>query len=159
MTAFNVTRYALLALVAASLGTGGVRTWRLSGAGDTNAAVSVSLPADGLVVINFHGSVRCATCQEIGKEAHAVVEKDFASELQNGRMTWQVINYDEPAYRHYVQDYGLVSSTVVVVRREHGRDAAWRRLDAVWDHVFDSPAMNAYLRREITQVSTTAATP
>lgn len=159
MSAFNLTRYALLALVAVSLGTWAVRTWRPAGAGDSGAIVSESLPADGVVVINFHGATRCATCQEIGKEAHALVEKDFASELQSGRMTWQVINFDEPANRHYVQDYGLVSSTVVVVRREHGRDATWRRLDAVWDHVFDAPAMNNYLRREITQVSATAATP
>ena len=159
MNAFNLTRYALLALVAVSLGTWAVRTWRLAGAGDSSAIVSGALPADGVLVINFHGVTRCATCQEIGKEAQAVVEKDFASDLQSGRMTWQVINFDAPANRHYVQDYGLVSSTVVVVRREHGRDAAWRRLDAVWDHVFDAPAMNNYLRREITQVSTTAATP
>jgi len=159
MNAFNLTRYALLALVAVSLGTWVVRTWRMAGAGDSSAAASISLPADGVVVINFHGATRCATCQEIGKEAHALVEKDFADDLQSGRMTWQVINFDEPAHRYYVQDYGLVSSTVVVVRREHGRNAAWRRLDAVWDHVFDVPAMNAYLRREIAQVSANAATP
>ena len=159
MNAFNLTRYALLALVAVSLGAWAVRTWSSSGSGDSSAVVSKPLPADGVVVINFHGATRCASCEEIGKEANAVVEKDFASDLQSGRMTWQVINYDEPANRHYVQDYGLVSSTVVVVRREGGRDAVWRRLDAVWDHVFDAPAMNAYLRREITQISTTAATP
>jgi hypothetical protein len=157
MNAFNLTRYALLTLVAVSLGTWAVRTWRPAGIGNSSAIVSEALPADGVVVINFHGATRCATCQEIGKEAHAVVEKDFASDLQSGRMTWHVINYDEPANRHFVQDYGLVSSTVVVVRREHGRDAVWRRLDAVWDHVFDAPAMNNYLRREITQVSTAAA--
>lgn len=153
MNAFNLTRYALLALVAVSLGTWAVRTSR------PGAIASAALPADGMVVINFHGATRCATCEEISKEAHALVEKDFADDLQNGRMTWQVINYDEPAHRHYVQDYGLVSSTVVVVRREHGRDATWRRLDAVWDHVFDAPAMDNYLRREIAQVSAAAATP
>jgi hypothetical protein len=159
MNPFNLTRYALLALVAVSLGTWAVRTWRPAGGSAATVAASAALPADGVVVINFHGATRCATCQEIGKEARALVETDFASELQSGRMSWQVIDFDEPANRHYVQDYGLVSSTVVVVRREHGRDATWRRLDAVWDHVFDAPAMNDYLRREITQVSATAATP
>ncbi len=159
MNTFNLTRYALLTLVAVSLGTWAVRTWRPAGGSVANAALSEALPADGVVVINFHGTTRCASCEEIGKEAHAVVEKDFASDLQSGRMKWQVVNYDEPANRHYVQDYGLVSSTVVVVRREGGRDVVWRRLDAVWDHVFDAPAMNSYLRREITQVSTAAAAP
>jgi hypothetical protein len=156
MSSFNLTRYALLALVAVSLGTWGVRTWRTAG---VNAAAGDSLPSDGLVVINFHGANRCNACREIGTETHEFLEKNFASDLQSGRMTWHVINFDEPAYHHYVKDYGLVTSTIVVVRREHGHDAAWRRLDAVWDHVFEIPAMDDYLGREIARISTHAATP
>ena len=156
MTVFNLTRYALLALVAVSLGTWGMRTWRSAG---DSATVSASLPSDGLAVINFHGANRCNACREIGKETHDFLEKNFASDLKSGRITWHVINFDEPAYHHYVKDYGLVTSTVVVVRREHGHDVAWRRLDAVWDHVFEVPAMGDYLRREIAQVSASAATP
>jgi hypothetical protein len=156
MTAFNLTRYALLALVALSLGTWGVRTWRPI---EVNATAGDSLPSDGLVVINFHGATRCNTCREIGRETRDFLGKSFAGDLKNGRMTWRVINFDEPAYHHYVKDYGLVTSTVVVVRREHGHDAAWRRLDAVWDHVFEVSAMDDYLGREIAQVSASPATP
>jgi hypothetical protein len=156
MTLFNLTRYGLLALVAVSLGTWGVRTW---GSAGVKTSVSDSLPSDGLAVINFHGATRCNACREIGTETHDFLEKNFASDLKSGRMTWHVINFEEPAYHHYVKDYGLVASTVVVVRREHGHDAAWRRLDAVWDHVFEVPAMDDYLRREIAQVSRSPVNP
>jgi hypothetical protein len=46
--AFNITRYALLVLVAVSLGTWGVRTWNSAHA----AGGGEVLPADGIVVVN-----------------------------------------------------------------------------------------------------------
>ena len=147
--AFNITRYALLLLVAISLGTWGVRTWNSAYA----AGGGESLPADGIVVVNFHPAARCNACRQIGKEAQAVVETGFAADLKSGRMNWRVINFEEPANKHFVQDYGLTTSTVVVTRREGGRDVEWQRLDAVWDHLYEGPAMRAYLKEHIAAVS------
>lgn len=147
--AFNITRYALLLLVAISLGTWGVRTWNSAhAAGDGEA-----LPADGIIVVNFHPATRCNACRQIGTEAQAVVETGFAADLKSGRMNWRVINFEEPANKHFVQDYGLTTSTIVVTRREGGRDVEWQRLDAVWDHLFEGPAMRAYLKEHIAAVS------
>jgi hypothetical protein len=147
--AFNITRYALLTLVVVSLGTWGVRTWNsvhAAGGGDV-------LPSDGIVVVNFHPAIRCNACREIGTKAQAVVETDFAADLKSGRMSWRVINYEEPTNKHFLQDYGLTTSTVVVTRREGGRDVEWQRLDAVWDHLFEGPAMGAYLKEHIAALS------
>lgn len=145
----QLTRYALLALVAVSLGTWGVRTWT---SGKTTADGDL-LPPEGVVVVNFHGANRCNACREIGAEAQAVVEKDFAAEVKSGRMNWRVINFEAPGNQHFVEDYGLTASTIVVTRREGGRDAEWQRLDAVWDHLFEGPAMRAYLNEHIAQVT------
>lgn len=148
---WQLARIALLTLVVVSLGAWAMRTFRAEA-----APASKALPADGVVVINFHAAIRCNGCREIGRTAQKVVETDFADALKSGRMTWQVINFEEPGHKHFVKDYGIVSSTVVVVRREHGRDATWRRLDAVWDHLFDEPSMSRYLREEIGQVAAVA---
>jgi hypothetical protein len=153
--AFNLTRYALLTLVAVSLGAWSVRMWT-SAHDRTSGDV---LPADGLVVVNFHGAVRCNGCREIGKEAQAVVETDFGGDLKSGRMNWRVINFEAPANKHFIQDYGLTTSTLVLVRREHSRDVEWQRLDAVWDHLFDGPAMRSFLKQHITQLSSKTVAP
>ncbi len=147
--AFNLTRYALLTLVAVSLGTWGVRTFssaRATGGGE-------ALPADGIVVVNFHPATRCNACREIGTEAQAVVEGGFGAELKSGAMHWRVINFEVYANKHFIKDYGLTTSTIVVVRRKDGRDVEWRRLDAVWDHLFEGPAMRAYLQEQITALN------
>jgi hypothetical protein len=67
-------------------------------------------------------------------------------------MNWRVINFEEPANKHLIQDYGLTTSTVVVVRRKAGRDVTWQRLDAVLDHLFEGPVMRAYLKEHIDQL-------
>ena len=117
--AFNLTRYGLLTLVAVSLGTWSVRTFSSAHA----TGVGEMLPAEGIVVINFHAATRCNACREIGTAAHTVVEKDFGDQLKSGRMTWRVINFEAPANKHFVQDYGITSSTVVVVEE---------RMAAMW---------------------------
>ena len=141
----NPVRYALLALVAVSLGTWGVRTFLPARAADGGQV----LPADGLVVVNFHAAIRCNGCREIDRETQALMESEFATALTSGRLRHVVINFGDPANKHFVKDYGLTTSTVVVTRRAGGRDIEWRRLDAVWDHLYQGPAMRAYLREQI----------
>jgi hypothetical protein len=75
--AFNLTRFALLTLVAVSLGTWSVRTFSSAHA----VGVGESLPADGIVVVNFHAATRCNACREIGTEAQTVVETNFGDDL------------------------------------------------------------------------------
>jgi hypothetical protein len=147
--AFNLTRYALLTLVALSLGTWGVRTFSPA----HEAGNGEALPFNGIVVVNFHAAIRCNACQEIGTEAKAVVETSFGDELKSGLMNWRVINFEEPTNKHFIQDYGLTTSTVVVMRRKDGRDVEWRRLDAVWDHLFEGPVMRTYLKEQIDQLT------
>lgn len=147
--ALNLTRYVLLTLVALSLGTWGVRTFSSAHA----EGVAEVLPADGIVVVNFHSAKRCNACREIGTQAQALMETDFADGLKAGSVHWRVINFEEPANKDFIRDYGLTTSTVVVVCRESGRDVSFQRLDAVWDHLFEGPAMRAYLKEHIAQTA------
>lgn len=143
----NLVRYGLLALVAVSLGTWAVRTFFPARAADGGQV----LPADGLVVVNFHAAIQCNGCREIDRETQTVMESEFSDALKSGRIRHAVINFEDPANKHFIQDYGLSTSTVVVTRRRNGRDAAWQRLDAVWNHLYDDPAMRAYLKAHINQ--------
>jgi hypothetical protein len=43
-------------------------------------------------------------------------------------------------------DYCLTTSTAVVVRRRERRDFEWWRLDDLGKHVFEGPAIRAYLK-------------
>lgn len=81
--------------------------------------------------------------------AQEVVQQQFATELQRGRAQWLELDYDEPRNEHYKQDYELVTSSVVVVRRAAGKDVSYQRLDEVWQLVHDEPAFRSYVQQAV----------
>lgn len=155
MNSTSILRAALLSLVAASLGTWAVRTFRdtpvAEPATHEPAAPKPALIADGVAVVNFHGSVRCPTCLGIGSLSQAVVAEEFAGAIDEGRLAWSSIDFDEPGNTHYKDDYDLYSSNVVIVWREHGADVGWKGLDDVWTHYGDEPAFRAYVRAAVSE--------
>lgn len=106
------------------------------------------LPADGLVAIYFHGDIRCPTCQTIEAYSREAIHQNFADELANGQLIWQVINYEETQNAHFAKEYEIAAPTVVLVKRAAGRDARWQNLGRVWELVGDKPAFVEYIAAE-----------
>lgn len=144
MNAKTMTRIVLLGIVGIAVGAWAMKEFGPSTVGDTKAVSSV-IRADGVSVINFHSTKRCRTCIRIGDLAKKTMYEEFADEEKAGKVRWEQLNYDEPANAHYVKDYELVSSTVLVTLWKDGKEVKWNRLDAVWDHVGDEPVFRAYV--------------
>lgn len=120
-----------------------LRSVRSAQAGGNAPAIA----GDKVLVYYVHGTIRCITCNNIEKLAHEIVQKDFASDLQAGRIEWRMANFqtDEDLARRY----DIVSSTVVLVKVSQGREVQSRKLNDVWILVDDPPAFNAYVTSEI----------
>lgn len=101
---------------------------------DTAAAAPAAVPADTVAVTYFHGSKRCKTCMAIESQTKAAVEAVFASEIAAGRVLFRSVNIEEAANAHFVRDYGLTFSTVVVSRGD-----THERLDNVWQLIRGTP--------------------
>jgi hypothetical protein len=102
-----------------------------------------------LVAYYFHGTLRCPTCLKMEQYAREAIEETFASDVQSGRVQWQAVNYDESANEHFVKDYGLVASSLVIVSGEAVASDVWRRLDRVWDLNGDEQAFKNYVIDEV----------
>jgi hypothetical protein len=146
MNAKSVIRIILLAVIGIAVG-----SWAMKEFGPARAVTGTIRP-DGVSVINFHGEKRCRTCIGIGGLAKKTIDDAFAGGEQAGKVHWEKINYDEPANAHFVKDYSLVSSTVLVTLWKNGREVKWKRLDAVWDHVGDEPAFRAYILQNVREL-------
>ncbi len=105
-------------------------------------------PAEGLVVYYFDGDFHCRTCDSFETFTREVLQSDFASELRQGRLQWQVVNVDRPPERHFVRDYALISRTIVLATFHQGRQVRWRKLDRIWDLVDDQRRFKQYIRDE-----------
>jgi hypothetical protein len=97
----------------------------------------------------FHGNFRCATCKKIEQYSREALETNFDQQLKSGAVVFQPINIDKPENQHFVQDYRLVTKSLVLVKFENGKQTAWKNLPAVWQNVGDQQAFFQYVKKEV----------
>lgn len=152
MTWKAVVRGMLLSFVVASLGFTVLKEAGLAGAAnlrqegkDRTAAPEVR---DGVIAYYFHGTKRCNTCRTIERLSREAIESGFPEALMSSALDVREVNTDEPAHQHFIEDFDLVGSTLVLVEVREGRTVRHRVLDEVWNLVADSEALIAYVQDE-----------
>ena len=102
-----------------------------------------------VIAYYFYGDVRCATCRAIEAYSREAIELAFSSELKAGTLQWRTVNVQEPGNGHFVDDYKLVTRSLVLVDVSSGGPGAWKNLDAVWSLVRNKEAFQKYVRDEV----------
>ena len=99
-----------------------------------------------LVAYYFHGNVRCMTCRTIEAYAKEAVQTGFPEALSDGRLEFRVVNVEEPANEHFVQDYQLTTRSVVLVQFADGKQEQWKNLPQVWQLVHNKQTFLKYIQ-------------
>jgi hypothetical protein len=102
-----------------------------------------------VVLYYFHGARRCNTCRSIEAFAQQAVEGKFGDALESGALQWKVVNVDEPANEHYLTDFNLVGSSLVLVEMKGEEVARHEVLQEVWTLVRDEPRFVEYVQRSV----------
>jgi hypothetical protein len=102
-----------------------------------------------VTVYYFHTNTRCSTCIKIEAYSKEAIEQGFANELKNGALEMRVINYEQPENKHFMQDYKLVSKSLVLVNTVNGKQAEWTNLKMVWQLTGHKDAFLNYVRKEV----------
>jgi hypothetical protein len=122
----------------------------IAAASDGEAASQVA--DDALMVYYFHG-VRCATCRAAESNARATLEAEYAAQLENGEVIWEVLDYvTDPAAKAMAKDFDVIAATIVLVRMKDGKIDIWNRLDRILSLAEDKPALSAYLQDEVNEM-------
>jgi len=77
------------------------------------------------------------------------VEGGFGKELKDGRVVWRLVNIDEPANRHYIDDYQLYAKSVIVADVRGGDEVRWKNLMKVWQLTGDKELFIKYIQDEV----------
>ncbi len=136
----------LVATIAAFLGVAALVT-ATTAAGD-GAAPAAATTGTGTIVYYFHGNARCTTCKTIEAYADEAVHAAFGEDLDDGTLQWRVVNIDEPANRHFIQDFQLVTRSVVLAEYRDGKVVRSKNLDQVWQLVRDKQRFVDYVQDE-----------
>ena len=117
------------------------------------AASSPSIPAQNntdnhIKAYYFHGNFRCVSCKKIEKYSREAIETYFDKQLKNGKLTFQTINTDKPENKHFIQDYQLVTKSLVIVEYKDGKQVKWQNLEKVWQHLNNKDVFFNYVKTE-----------
>jgi hypothetical protein len=102
-----------------------------------------------VIAYYFHTNTRCSTCVKIEQYSHEAIEQGFPNELKNGTLEMRVVNYEQPENRHFIQDYKLVSKSLVLVNTVDGKQTKWTNLKLVWQLTGHKDAFLNYVRKEV----------
>ncbi|HNR31901.1 MAG TPA: nitrophenyl compound nitroreductase subunit ArsF family protein [Candidatus Hydrogenedentes bacterium] len=100
-------------------------------------------------VYYFHRTQRCSTCLGIESHTEAVLRDRFAPELGQGALTWAPCNVDEPRHEHFVRDFELLFSGVIIAEEQDGKILRWKNLEDVWKLAHEPEKLRDYLTTEI----------
>jgi len=102
-----------------------------------------------VVAYYFHGNVRCTTCRTIEQYSHDAIHEYFAKELGSGRLEFRPVNVEEPGNKHFIQDYQLVTRSLVLSLVSDDKETKWKNLADVWKLVRDKERFFQYVRDEV----------
>ena len=106
--------------------------------------------ADQVLVVYFlHGRARCKSCKIIEAFGKKALEEGFPDEMKSGRIIWRDIDMDEPENKHFVQDYQIISISLVLSDTEGGEQKRWKNLDEVWNLFSNESAFVGYVQEEV----------
>ena len=102
-----------------------------------------------VIVFYFHGNFRCYTCKRIEQLTVKAVTEAFSDEIKKGVVELQVLNVEDPQYRHFINDYQLYTRSVVVSDFRQGKQKRWKNLQKVWELVHNEEAFGKYIKQEV----------
>ena len=97
----------------------------------------------------FHTTKRCASCYKIETYSKEAIDNGFADAISKGQIEWKMVNTDEPANKHFVEDYQLFTKSLVLVETKDGQQVRWKLCGKVWEYLNDKPKFMAYVQKEV----------
>jgi hypothetical protein len=106
-------------------------------------------PAHQVIVYYFHTTRRCETCRNFEAYTQELLKDYFPFELEKGTIVFRVVNTDLSENRHFIDEYQLITKSVVLADVREGKQVRWKNLARIWELAHDKDAFVKYVRGEI----------
>jgi hypothetical protein len=105
-------------------------------------------PQHKLIAYYFHRTQRCSTCLKMEAYAEDALRAGFPEAFTSGELEWRAVNIELPKNEHFIQEYELAASALVMAWFENGEQKQWRDLGRVWELVGEELEFKAYVEGE-----------
>lgn len=100
---------------------------------------------DGYYVVLFRGSSYCPTCDIMQDLTTKLMDKEPAMK----DVDFKVINFELPGNEHYLFDYDLYTTSIVLIEQRDGLTARWKNLYDSWEKAEKSDDYDGYIVSEV----------
>jgi hypothetical protein len=114
-----------------------------------NKADSTQEPEVTVTAYYFHRSHRCRTCLAIERNAHDAIKWYYSKELERGKLRFIPLDMEDSENQHFVKDYQLYTSSLVLVKSRNGKQEKWENLQEVWLLVRDMEKFYKYVKENV----------
>jgi len=104
-----------------------------------------------VIVYYFHPTARCVTCLNIENYTHETVDSKFLKEQKDKILYFRSVNIEDSLNEHFVNDFKLTSSSVILVMYEGKKETGWKNLEKVWALEKDRESFSLYIKIELQQ--------
>jgi hypothetical protein len=118
---------------------------------DTKTPDSTAAPPDKLTIYYFHTNYRCWTCNQFERLTKEVLNEDYAERLSSGVVDFKAINVEEDNNKHFIQEYRLVTKSLILSLEGQAKELEWKNLDQIWALARDAEKFKSYVRKGINQ--------
>ena len=106
-------------------------------------------PFHHLEIFYFMTNNRCVSCHKIETFTRYTLKKDFSKELNNGLISFKMVNIQKPQNKHFINDFALYTKSVVVVEKKGDKIIHWKNLGNVWKVLSGKEIFEKYEKKEI----------
>ena len=108
-----------------------------------------SLNNDQVVIYYFHRKFRCQSCEVLEQTLQNTITVKYADQFGTGRLAMCVVNLDDPENRYFLDEFEILSNSVVIVRKKSGAVSNFKTLETIWGVSEDSEAISHLLILEM----------
>jgi len=119
--------------------------------GSGEAAAAAGDTGQKIIAFYFHGHKRCQTCLSIEAYAREALESGFPEALKKGRLEWRAVNMEEQSNQHYVDEYQLSFSSLILSSSNGKQDSKWKNLNEIWPLVHNKEEFIKYVQEETSE--------
>lgn len=102
-----------------------------------------------LMAYYFHPTARCVTCRNIEAYSYEAIQE--WEEKNKKKVIWNELNIEDSVNEHYVDEYSLQFSSLVIVKYVGGNKDKWKNLEETWKLVNDKTLFKKYVLFELNQ--------
>jgi thiol-disulfide isomerase/thioredoxin len=116
---------------------------------DAASAADAPKDKDRVVVMYFHRTQRCPTCQKMGSYTEEAVKKGFAREIKEGKVDFHFIDFQDAKNAAFTKAYGIQGPTLIVAKASGTKVSEYQNLDEMWTKVRDKADFIEYVQTSV----------